>query len=130
MDPGNPNVPRPASILSPIVGGSPTDPPFPPLTGASWVGPFPNAGIVPAKIGEYVYEFTFCLCKGFSNAKLKLEGLSIDPAKVSLNGLTLGVIPNSNAVTTISTTTGWIDGNNTIFVVVNKRINRSDGSQH
>jgi hypothetical protein len=40
VDPGNPNVPRPASILSPIVGGSPTDPPFPPLTGASWVGPF------------------------------------------------------------------------------------------
>jgi hypothetical protein len=56
-----------------------------------------------------------------------VEGLSIDPAKVSLNGLTLGVIPNSNAVTTISTTTGWIDGNNTIFVVVNKRINRVTG---
>lgn len=121
IDPiGNTTEPRAASLM-PVIFPSPNGPPFPPLAGAAWVGPIPNAGSVPVNSGLYIYDLTFCLCQGFSNAKLKLEGLSIDPATVTLNGLTLGTIPNSNAVTNLSASTGWIVGTNTLRVIVNKR---------
>ncbi len=105
---------RPASIVN-VPAIFPI--PWPSLTTSAWVGPFANSGVVPVAGGDYIYDFTFCLCPGFSNAKLKLQGLADNRGVVSLNGLplaTISTIPTS----AISTTAGFITGTNTLRVVV------------
>ncbi|HEV2840921.1 MAG TPA: hypothetical protein VGW39_06325 [Chthoniobacterales bacterium] len=58
------------------------------LAGAKWIGPATTAGgFNPVPLaGDYVYQFCFCLCSGFTNAKLTFTGLADDRANVTLNG--------------------------------------------
>jgi hypothetical protein len=90
--------------------------------GSLWIGPISNAGLVPVSRGDYVYEFSFCLCPGFSNAKLALSGITDDRARVFLNGTLLSPIlegPKSADVKFISATSPFAAGTNTLKVIVN-----------
>lgn len=110
--------PRAASVL-------PVAPNFPPLAGSQWVGPFSNSGLVGVSRGNYVYEFSFCLCQGFSNAKLALIGLSDDSARVFLNGTALApTIPGLTPATAINANAPFIVGTNTVRVIV---LNKEQG---
>jgi hypothetical protein len=89
--------------------------------GSAWVGPFPNAGLVPISRGNYTYEFSFCLCRGFSNAKLALSGITDDRARVFLNGtlLTPTLAGSGSAdVKFISATSPFVVGTNALRVIV------------
>jgi len=108
-------VPRPASVvnLSAPQWGS--------QSGSAWIGPVSNAGLAPVKRGDYVYEFSFCLCGGFSNAKLALTGITDDRARVFLNGTLLTPIlagAGSADVKIISATSPFVAGTNTLKVIV------------
>ena len=86
-----------------------------------WIGPFPNAGLVPVSRGNYTYEFSFCLCQGFSHAKLALSGLTDDRARVFLNGTPLAPTlagSNSADLKFISATSPFVVGTNTLRVIV------------
>jgi hypothetical protein len=114
-DPNGGTVPRAASVvqLSAPQWGS--------QSGSAWIGPISNAGLVPVKRGDYVYEFSFCLCPGFSNAKLALSGITDDRARVFLNDTlltpTLAGPLNAN-ITSISATSPFVVGTNTLRVRV------------
>jgi hypothetical protein len=97
------------------------------MNGSQWIGALPTAGLKAVSRGRYVYELSFCLCAGFSNAKLNLRGLADDSATVFLNNTAL--TPALAGVTTadikvISATGGppFIVGTNVLRVVVNNRI--------
>jgi len=105
---------RPASIVN-VPAISPIA--WPSLTTSAWVGPFPNSGVVPVAEGVYIYDFTFCLCPGFSNPKLKFQGLADNRAVVALNGLSLATI-STVPTSPVTTTAGFITGTNTLRVVV------------
>jgi len=107
--------PRPASVVllaAPQWGSQ---------AGAGWIGPIPNAGLTPVPRGDYVYEFSFCLCSGFSNAKLALSGLTDDTATVRLNDTTLTPTlagPATVNLQNISATAPFVAGTNTLRVRV------------
>ncbi|HYV25688.1 MAG TPA: hypothetical protein VE969_10680 [Pyrinomonadaceae bacterium] len=101
--------------------------PFPFLAGSLWVGPLLNAGIAPVPRGPYKYEFRFCLCRGFSNAKLSLDGFANDSANVSLNGTTITPGLRFNSVSHIDATSGFVPGDNIITVVVTNKTNSPTG---
>jgi hypothetical protein len=101
------------------------------INGSKVIGPFFNSNQLPVPRGDYVYEFTFCLCSGFSNAKLELKGLAEDEATVSLNGTALSpklLGTHTVDVKSISATGPFNVGpNNKLTVRVSNRITSITG---
>lgn len=102
------------------------------INGSQWIGALPTAGLEAVNRGTYVYELPFCLCSGFSNAKLNLKGLADDSARVFLNGTALAPTLAGVRIAdlkAISAAGGppFITGANTLRVVVNNRIQSLSG---
>jgi hypothetical protein len=100
------------------------------IAGTQVIGPFFNSAQVPVNRGDYEYEFTFCLCKGFSNGKLELKGLADDAATVFLNDTALSPTlagTHTADIKSISSTGLFHAGTNKLRVVVNNRINSTTG---
>ncbi len=100
------------------------------IAGTQVIGPFFNSAQVPVSRGNYVYEFTFCLCKGFSNGKLALKGLADDAATVFLNDTALTPTlagTHTVDVKSISASAPFIPGTNKLRVVVSNRLNSTTG---
>jgi hypothetical protein len=104
-----PRTPNPPNVLFPfhwIV-----------MNGSNWIGPTVDFTQVGVPRGSYEYELKFCLCPGFSNAKIDLKGLADDNARVSLNGSALNpAIAGPSSTTSIGP---FLPGSNILKVVVN-----------
>jgi hypothetical protein len=88
------------------------------IPNAKWVGPNSEA------FGDFTYQITFCLCRGFQNASLTLSLLADNAASVRLNGNTIGSVAGpygfKNPPQTVSTSTQQFfhPGTNTLQVIV------------
>ena len=109
--------PRAASIVTspPSAWGS--------QSGAQWIGPKTSSGN-DAIAGDYVYQFCFCLCSGFTNARLTLTGLADNSANVFINNSPTPLTPTipgfSGTPTTVQTNNSQLfqAGTNCVKVVV------------
>lgn len=102
---GSTTEPRAASLITsphPLWGS---------LPGAQWIGPKPNGGQT-GTAGKHVYETCFCLCSGFTNARLSLRWYGDDVSSAFLNGHPLGT------PTSFSSTPGLAQTNDQSFFVV------------
>ena len=106
-----PRTPNPPNVLLPFNWFV--------MSGSNWIGPTVDFTQVGVPRGPYEYELKFCLCPGFSNAKIDFKGLADDKARVFLNGTELTRIAGpSSPPTTVAATGPFLPGSNILKVVV------------
>jgi hypothetical protein len=117
------SVPGPATMPpnnQPVVVGQP-----PSVWQTSGTGPWVSASTAPdgsAAAGWYEYEYTFCLCPGFSNPQLRLSLRVDDSYQLLLNGNPLPAVPAGFAQPApgvVVVTSGFQPGNNVLRLRVN-----------
>lgn len=107
-----PRAPNPPNVLLPFGWFV--------MSGSNWIGPTVDFTQVGVRRGSYEYQLKFCLCPGFSNAKIDLKGLADDNARVFLNGTPLNpAIAGPSSATPIAATGPFFPGSNILKVVVN-----------
>jgi hypothetical protein len=100
------------------------------ISGSDWIGAVLDPGLHAVNRGTYKYELTFCLCPGFSNARLDLKGLADDRATIFLNGIALSPSlagPGPTDIKTVVANGPFHPGTNTLQVVVINRLNGLTG---